>query len=164
MVPSVLLEAIASNIAKEKEQKDLEATEGLRNSANPGFSSECASLRNPSSATNGMHTTSSGINIQEEESPTSSMKDLKILYAEDNQVNQKVFRRVLKALGINEVDIVENGKDAVDITAKNDYDLIFMDMQVRKRVLQHIGAIRVPLEGKILILTFLVLLFLSRCP
>ena len=56
-------------------------------------------------------------------------KDLKILLAEDNQFNQKVSSLTLKHLGF-ECDIASNGKEAVTMFERNNYDLILMDMQM----------------------------------
>jgi two-component system glycerol uptake and utilization sensor kinase len=55
---------------------------------------------------------------------------LKVLYAEDNVVNQKVLQRVLERLGLNDITIVDNGLKAVESCETNRYDLIFMDMQM----------------------------------
>lgn len=57
-------------------------------------------------------------------------KDWRILIAEDNQVNQKVLQRLLKKLGIDNVDIASNGKIAVDMEKETKYDLILMDLQM----------------------------------
>jgi len=59
-----------------------------------------------------------------------SLQDLRALIAEDNVVNQKVLRRMLDRLGMKNVDIANNGKEAVEQSAKADYDIIFMDMQM----------------------------------
>jgi len=61
---------------------------------------------------------------------TPSFKDLRILIAEDNLVNQKVLVRILNRMGINNVEVVENGKLAVEREATVIFDLIFMDVQV----------------------------------
>lgn len=53
----------------------------------------------------------------------------KILVAEDNIFNQKVAHKVLERLGYNPV-IVENGKEAFDAIFKDDYDLVFMDVEM----------------------------------
>jgi signal transduction histidine kinase/ActR/RegA family two-component response regulator len=50
----------------------------------------------------------------------------RILLAEDNTTNQFVARQMLKKLGY-EVDIVNNGVEAVDAARRERYDLIFMD-------------------------------------
>ncbi len=56
-------------------------------------------------------------------------KDLKILLAEDNQFNQKISSLTLKHLGL-ECDIAANGKEAISMYEKDNYDLILMDMQM----------------------------------
>lgn len=55
---------------------------------------------------------------------------LRIMVAEDNMVNQKVFSRILKRLGVESVVIVGNGKEAIEREAQEKFDLIFMDMQM----------------------------------
>jgi CheY-like chemotaxis protein len=57
-------------------------------------------------------------------------KNMKVLYAEDNLVNQKVLSRVLNRSGITDITIVDNGKKAVDISATVRYDCILLDMQM----------------------------------
>jgi len=57
-------------------------------------------------------------------------RGLKVLYAEDNLVNQKVLTRVLNRYGISDVTIVDNGKKAVDISATIKYDCILLDIQM----------------------------------
>ena len=57
-------------------------------------------------------------------------RSLRYLIAEDNMVNQKVLRNILKRLGIINVAIVENGRQAVDREAAEPFDVVLMDMQV----------------------------------
>lgn len=52
---------------------------------------------------------------------------LKILLAEDNNINQMVASRMIERLGYK-VDIASNGKEAVEAAANTDYDIIFMDI------------------------------------
>ncbi len=59
-----------------------------------------------------------------------SKKDLKILVAEDNKLNQKVIENFLKKLGYSNFKIVENGKLAVEEVQKNHFDLILMDINM----------------------------------
>ena len=54
---------------------------------------------------------------------------LRILLAEDNQVNQKVALSMLKRLGLR-ADLAENGLVAWQRLQEQDYDLVLMDMQM----------------------------------
>ena len=56
-------------------------------------------------------------------------KQLRILVAEDNEINQKLIQRILQTAGY-EVDMVENGREAVELFSRNQYDLILMDLQM----------------------------------
>jgi CheY-like chemotaxis protein len=56
--------------------------------------------------------------------------DLNVLIAEDNLVNQKVCSRSLSRLGMKNIDIVDNGQKAVDVSAEKNYHVIFMDCQM----------------------------------
>ena len=53
-------------------------------------------------------------------------RNVRILLAEDNEINQEVALEILKASGYD-CDIVGNGKKAVEAVAEKEYDLIFMD-------------------------------------
>jgi signal transduction histidine kinase/ActR/RegA family two-component response regulator len=55
---------------------------------------------------------------------------LKVLIAEDNQLNRKLLRRLLAKIGVNDVGMVDNGLKAVEKSSKIQYDLILMDMQM----------------------------------
>jgi CheY-like chemotaxis protein len=56
--------------------------------------------------------------------------DIKILLAEDNIINQKVASVTLNKLGFKNVDVANNGTEAVQMHLKNQYDLILMDIQM----------------------------------
>ncbi|MCR5055239.1 MAG: response regulator [Lachnospiraceae bacterium] len=58
--------------------------------------------------------------------PTFSAPDAHILVVDDNSTNRKVFSSLLRPTGIK-VTEVSNGQDAVDITSKHYFDIIFMD-------------------------------------
>lgn len=53
----------------------------------------------------------------------------RLLLAEDNLVNQEVALGLIEPFGVT-IDVVEDGRAAIDAWEKNDYDLIFMDCQM----------------------------------
>src|SRR6185503_2970282 len=53
----------------------------------------------------------------------------RVLLAEDNPVNQHVAASLLRRRG-HEVDVVENGKQALAAIATTNYDVILMDVQM----------------------------------
>jgi signal transduction histidine kinase/DNA-binding response OmpR family regulator len=54
---------------------------------------------------------------------------LKILLAEDNVINQKLALRILSKMGYK-ADVVANGIEAVCAVERQQYDLVFMDVQM----------------------------------
>jgi signal transduction histidine kinase/ActR/RegA family two-component response regulator/HPt (histidine-containing phosphotransfer) domain-containing protein len=52
-----------------------------------------------------------------------------VLVAEDNPVNQEVCSAILECLGCR-VDMVSNGREAVEAMQRTTYDLVFMDCQM----------------------------------
>ena len=87
---------------------------------------------------------------------TVSVRPLKILLAEDNIVNQRVAMALLERRG-HQVTVVGNGKDAIDISARELFDLVLMDVQmptldgfeatrlIREREQSLPGAARLPI-------------------
>lgn len=61
--------------------------------------------------------------------PFEKDKDLRILLAEDNKMNQVIAGRIFKKIGYA-VDFADNGALALEKLAKQKYDLIFMDIQM----------------------------------
>ena len=57
------------------------------------------------------------------------LKGFRVLLAEDNELNQLVMREMLKKIGL-EVTIVENGKLALEILDKVEFDIVLMDLQM----------------------------------
>jgi signal transduction histidine kinase/CheY-like chemotaxis protein len=56
----------------------------------------------------------------------------KILIAEDHPINQHMVKKLLSRFGFNNIDIVENGFEALEALKKADYDLVLMDCQMPK--------------------------------
>ncbi len=56
-------------------------------------------------------------------------KGKKILVAEDNIINQKLIKRVLEGFELN-ITLADNGEEALNLRKENEYDLIFMDIQM----------------------------------
>ena len=72
-----------------------------------------------------------------EEIAPSLRSNNRILVVDDNVISQRLVLRLLGQRGF-QVDVVENGQEAVEITAKNTYDLVLMDCQMP--VLDGFGA------------------------
>jgi PAS domain S-box-containing protein len=60
---------------------------------------------------------------------TTYSQNLKILVAEDNEINQKIAIKLFRKIGF-EVVIANNGLEVLDQISKNHFDTIFMDMQM----------------------------------
>ncbi|MBW1899255.1 MAG: response regulator [Deltaproteobacteria bacterium] len=56
-------------------------------------------------------------------------QSIRILLVEDNKTNQLLTMNILKKSGYN-VDLAENGKQAVNAITKKPYDLVLMDIQM----------------------------------
>jgi len=63
------------------------------------------------------------------ETAGTSFSGLHVLVAEDNSINQKLIKNVLNGFGID-VTLASNGEEAFDLRMHNDYDMIFMDIQM----------------------------------
>jgi PAS domain S-box-containing protein len=63
------------------------------------------------------------------EEDSSKQNPLRILIAEDNEVNQMVLKRMIEKLGYK-ATIVHNGKEAIEAVERHPYDIIFMDIQM----------------------------------
>ncbi|NQZ66792.1 MAG: response regulator [Lentisphaeria bacterium] len=55
--------------------------------------------------------------------------ELKILMVEDNKINQKLQYKMLSNMG-HKVTIANDGLEALEMIRREDYDLVFMDMQM----------------------------------
>lgn len=65
----------------------------------------------------------------EEAAPDNIARDLRILMAEDNPANQVVLRTMLEFSGLS-VDIVSNGKEAIEAVSRHPYDIVLMDISM----------------------------------
>ena len=54
---------------------------------------------------------------------------MKVLVVEDSTINARVAEKILEQLNCK-VEIVNNGKECLDIIQNNTYDLIFMDVMM----------------------------------
>ncbi len=61
--------------------------------------------------------------------PDNFRKDLRILVAEDNLINQKVAKGILNNIGF-QAEVVTNGLEVMQMLQQQEYDVIFMDMQM----------------------------------
>ncbi len=74
-----------------------------------------------------------------DEKPSNDRPPLRVLAAEDNATNQKVLRTVLEPLGVD-LEIVDNGQEAVKAWLAGGFELILMDVQMP--VLDGVAATR----------------------
>lgn len=72
------------------------------------------------------------------------LTNTKILVAEDNPINKFLIMKILKNWQV-EMDVVENGKEAIEKLRENDYDLILMDTFMP--VMNGLEAIKLIREG-----------------
>jgi CheY-like chemotaxis protein len=84
-----------------------------RATADPHQEADCASGRRSVPAASG----------------AAAARDARVLLVEDNVVNQRVARRFLERLGC-EVDVVDDGAQAVAACARRPYSFVLMDMQM----------------------------------
>lgn len=60
-----------------------------------------------------------------------SFERVRVLAAEDNPFNRGLLRKMLSSLNVSEIQMVENGQDAVDaLAAGQDFDIVLMDIQM----------------------------------
>jgi len=69
------------------------------------------------------------VSRHEEQIEKTLFKGLNVLVAEDNTINQKLILNILNKLGLN-VTLADNGEEALYLRQNNDYDMIFMDVQM----------------------------------
>jgi signal transduction histidine kinase/CheY-like chemotaxis protein len=71
--------------------------------------------------------------VESEQNKTFDLqKDISILVAEDNLINQKVAESIFNNLGYK-IDIAIDGKEVVRMIKKKAYDIVFMDLQMPEK-------------------------------
>ena len=65
--------------------------------------------------------------VESEKIKLTSLK--KALVVEDNEINQLVTSQMLESIGFD-IDIANDGLEAVDMVNKSNYDIVFMDLQM----------------------------------
>jgi CheY-like chemotaxis protein len=70
---------------------------------------------------------SAGVEVPDH--PSQAVSKIKVLIAEDHAINQEVIKAILKHHGFD-FSIVDNGLQALELTAQEDFDVILMDMQM----------------------------------
>ncbi len=58
-----------------------------------------------------------------------AFENIHVLVAEDNTINQKLIKNVLNGFGV-EVTLANNGEETLELRMQNEYDMIFMDIQM----------------------------------
>ena len=71
----------------------------------------------------------SDVSIRDKTKASDDCQSLNILLAEDNEVNQTVATQLLSLLG-HKVDVVNTGKDAIEMLNRSKHDLVLMDLQM----------------------------------
>jgi signal transduction histidine kinase/CheY-like chemotaxis protein len=59
-------------------------------------------------------------------------KNLKILVAEDNEINQKVAETIFRNIGF-EISIASDGIEVIEMIKEDDYDIVFMDLEMPEK-------------------------------
>jgi signal transduction histidine kinase/CheY-like chemotaxis protein len=65
----------------------------------------------------------------EQNESNEGFENIHALVAEDNVINQKLIQTVLNGLGLD-VTLANNGEEALELRRQNEYDMIFMDIQM----------------------------------
>lgn len=58
------------------------------------------------------------------------LKTARVLLAEDNQMNILLIRKLFETKSILNIDVAENGEEAVEKAVTSDYDIILMDVEM----------------------------------
>ena len=69
------------------------------------------------------------VDTQKDTSKKELFSEMHALVAEDNVINQKLIMKILTDFGLT-VTLANNGEEAVNLRKQNDYNIIFMDIQM----------------------------------
>ena len=70
-------------------------------------------------------------NVEVSASNKTGLKNIKILMAEDDELNGKLFKDLIENIDNNiTLEWVKNGQEATEMTSKNIYDIILMDIEM----------------------------------
>ena len=77
------------------------------------------------------HIISNKANAEVYASKKIDLKNIKILMAEDDELNGKLFKDLIENIDNNiTLEWVKNGQEAIDMSSKNIYDIILMDIEM----------------------------------
>lgn len=68
-------------------------------------------------------------NTEHTQTDSSSLRNIRILVAEDNEINQQIVRELLMHAGVA-VMVANNGKEVLEILEKHRFDAVLMDMSM----------------------------------
>jgi CheY-like chemotaxis protein len=100
---------------------EVESQEGVGTTFRVTFMCEKSSLKMRNLATN---------SFVSKEKIRKDYSQLKVLVVEDIEVNREFLREMFKVFFSVEIDVAENGAIAVEKVEQNDYNIVFMDMQM----------------------------------
>lgn len=72
-----------------------------------------------------------GIYMEVDNDRSSSGREIRALVVDDDIVNRKIHEKLLNSVGVRKLEVVRNGKEAVDIHYLGQtFDLILMDLDM----------------------------------
>ncbi|HYX36001.1 MAG TPA: PAS domain S-box protein [Oligoflexus sp.] len=75
------------------------------------------------------HVATLDLNMERLDKPLPQLKGVRVLLAEDSEDNQILIKHILSKAGVD-LDIVNNGADAVEMAEQRQYDVVLMDIQM----------------------------------